>query len=124
MKLLLDNTRIVGTATDDYVGPMEFITAPDGFDVNRMADYQVIDGVLTVIVPASVTMRQARLQLLAIGKLAEVDTAVATMGQDAQIAWDYSSIVERNHALIAPMQQLLGYTDAQMDELFIAASKL
>jgi len=124
MKLLLKNNIIAGTATDEYTGPMEYITAPADFDINRIADYQVIEGVLTVIVPASVTMRQARLQLLAIGKLAEVDTAVATMGQDAQIAWDYSSVVERNHALIAPMQALLGYTEAQMDELFIAAAKL
>lgn len=78
----------------------------------------------TVVVPQSVTMRQARLQLLAIGKLTDVETAVAGMGAEAQIAWDYSSMVERDHALVVPMQQLLGYTDAQMDELFIAAAKL
>ena len=124
MKLLLNNNVIAGTATDEYTGPMEYITAPADFDINRMADYQVIDGVLTVIVPQSVTMRQARLQLLSIGKLADVDAAVATMGTEAQIAWDYSIVVERNHALIAPMQALLGYTEAQMDELFISAAKL
>jgi len=78
----------------------------------------------TVVVPQSVTMRQARLQLLAIDKLTDVETAVAGMGAEAQIAWDYSSMVERDHALVVPVQQLLGYTDAQMDELFIAAAKL
>lgn len=78
----------------------------------------------TVVVPQSVTMRQARLQLLAIGKLTDVETAVAGMGAEAQIAWDYSSMVGRNHALVAPMQALLGYTEAQMDELFIAAAAL
>lgn len=84
----------------------------------------IADQSLTITTPPSVTIRQARLQLLAIGRLAEVDAAVSQMGTEAQIVWDYSSVVERNHALITPMQQLLGYTDAQMDELFIAASKL
>lgn len=124
MKLLLKNNVIAGTATDEYTGPMEYITTPDDFDINRMADYQVIDGVLTVIVPASVTMRQARLQLLAIGKLAEVETAITSMSDAAKITWEFSSVVERNNPLVATMQALLGFSDAQMDELFISAAKL
>ena len=78
----------------------------------------------TVVVPQSVTLRQARLQLLAIGKLGDVETAIATMGDASKITWEFSSMVERNHPLVAPMQTLLGYTDTQMDDLFVAASQL
>lgn len=43
MKLLIQNTRIVATATDDYDGPEAFMQAPADFDVTRMGDY-VHDG--------------------------------------------------------------------------------
>ena len=124
MKLLLKNNVIAGTATDEYTGPMEYITAPADFDINRMADYQVIDGVLTVIVSQSVTMRQARLQLLAIGKLAEVDAAVAGMGTAAQIEWEYATEVQRSNQLVMGIQALLQWTDEQLDTYFREAAKL
>ena len=31
MKLIIQNNRIAGTATEDYTGPDEFITAPEDF---------------------------------------------------------------------------------------------
>jgi len=43
MKLIIQNTRIVATATDDYDGPEAFMQAPADFDVTRMGDY-VHDG--------------------------------------------------------------------------------
>lgn len=43
MKLIIQNTRIVATATDDYDGPEAFMQAPADFDVTRMGDY-VYDG--------------------------------------------------------------------------------
>ena len=50
MKLIIQNTRIAATATDDYTGPDEFIAAPPDFDVNRMGEYVYVyaDGVLTI----------------------------------------------------------------------------
>ena len=48
MKLIIQNNRIAATATDDYTGPDEFITAPDDFDVARMGEYVYADGVLTI----------------------------------------------------------------------------
>jgi len=72
----------------------------------------------------SVTMRQARLQLLAIGKLADIEAAIASMGDAAKITWEFSSVVERNNPLVAPMQALFGWADEQMDTLFLEASLL
>lgn len=48
MKLLIQNNRIAATATDDYTGPETYITAPDGFDLDRMGEYQVTPGALVI----------------------------------------------------------------------------
>lgn len=79
-------------------------------------------------VPISVTMRQARLALLGAGLLASVDSAIAAMPspqkEAAQIEWEYSAEVHRNKALVQSLGPALGLTDAQIDTLFINASKL
>ena len=46
MKLLIQQNRVVATATDDYEGPEQFIAAPEGFDESRMSDYRFEDGQL------------------------------------------------------------------------------
>lgn len=80
------------------------------------------------VVPASVTMRQARLALLQAGKLSAVDAAIAALADpqksEAQIEWQYASSVERGSSLVATLGPALGMTDADMDALFIMASAL
>ena len=55
MKLIIQNNRIAATATDDYTGPDEFITAPPDFDAARMGEYVYQDGVLTIHPDSRVT---------------------------------------------------------------------
>jgi len=74
--------------------------------------------------PQSVTMRQARLQLLALDKLAIVDAAVPTIGPAAQVEWEYASMVERSNPLIPAIQTLLGWTEDDLNTYFIEAAKL
>lgn len=78
--------------------------------------------------PASVTMRQARLALLAHGNLATVNNAIAAMtgasGDAARITWEFSSAVERNHPLVAQIGTLLSMNSAALDALFIEAAAL
>lgn len=73
-------------------------------------------------VPGSVTMRQARLALLAADLLDDVEAAVAAAGRAAQIEWEYAQEVQRGHPLIAAVQQAQGLSDAQIDALFVAAA--
>ena len=47
MKLIIQSNRIAATATDDYTGPDEFITAPPDFDVERMGEYVYAEGAVT-----------------------------------------------------------------------------
>ena len=75
-------------------------------------------------IPQSVTMRQARLALLAAGLLSTVETAIAGVGPAAKIEWDYATEVQRGSGLVPAMATALGLTDAQIDALFVTASTL
>lgn len=79
--------------------------------------------------PNSVTMRQARLALLNIGKLNDVDAALSSISDEyerlsSQIEWEYATVVERNAPLVLSLTTTLGMTETQMDELFRSAALL
>jgi hypothetical protein len=80
------------------------------------------------VVPMEVTMRQARLALLAASKLEAVAAAIASLPspqrEQAQIEWDYSSAVRRDRALVHLLAPALGLDAAAVDQLFIAAGRL
>lgn len=128
MKLIIQSNRIAATATDDYTGPDDHITAPADFDPARMADYAVHDGTLALSVPQKVTMRQARLALLGAGLLDDVDAAIAALPspqkEAAKIEWEYSQEVQRHNGFVSVLAPALGMTDEQTDALFMEAAKL
>lgn len=89
----------------------------------------VVDAVPAALpVPQVVTMRQARLALLAAGKLAAVSAAITGLPspqkEEAQIEWEYSQAIERNRPFVLLLGPALGLSDAQLDTLFIAAAAL
>lgn len=128
MKLIISNQRIVGTATDDYSGPNEFVIAPPDFDESLLAKYLVEDGVLVFAVPTSITARQARLILLARGLLAKVPLAIAQLPspqkEAAQIEWEYATDFERSSPLLMGLGAALGWPPETLDEMFIEGAKL
>ena len=80
-------------------------------------------------IPQSVTMRQARLALLDIGLLDDVDAAIAAIPDPvqrkaAEIEWEYATTVVRDSSWVQTLGASLNLTSAQIDELFIAAAKL
>ena len=79
-------------------------------------------------VPASVTMRQARLALLGAGLLASVDAAIDSLPspqkEAARIEWEYASEVQRSSGIVPMMGAALGLDDAALDALFIEAAAL
>lgn len=79
-------------------------------------------------IPAVVTMRQARLALLAAGHLDAVEHAFDSMPADvrraAQIEWEYAGHVERASAFTQQMAAMLNLDEAALDALFLAASQL
>lgn len=119
-------------------------SVPEFFGTCSDAAFTMIDGVIDVLnqqdfenmrademrarIPQSITMRQARLSLLASGMLTTVNSAIARMsgaaGEAARIEWEYAHEVRRNAGLMESMGVLLGLSSAQLDDLFVAASRL
>lgn len=77
-----------------------------------------------VVVPEVVSMRQARLALLAAGLLDDVEAAIAAAPQGARIEWEYATEVRRDYGLVLTLAPALGLTDRQLDDLFVAAASL
>lgn len=75
-------------------------------------------------IPTIVTMRQARLALLASGLLPTVNAAVAAADDATKITWEFSSEVQRSNPLIATLAAALMLTEEQLDDLFTLAASL
>ncbi len=79
-------------------------------------------------VPASVTMRQARLALLGVDKLAAVEVAIESLPEPdkthARIWWEYSGTVERANPLVNAIGGAVGLDAEALDALFTAAQSL
>lgn len=76
-------------------------------------------------VPSSITMRQARLQLLAQNLLTTVDTAIQTGTDEAlKIEWEYATEIKRDYPSLISLFTALNKTEAEIDDLFILAATL
>ena len=79
-------------------------------------------------IPQAVTMRQARLALLAAGKYAGVDAAIESLAspqrEAARIEWDYARDVERNSPIVSLMGVALELDNDALDALFVTAAAL
>lgn len=101
------------------------------FDTQAEKDYAIaadLEAKRLASVPASVTMRQARLALRSAGLLESINATLASLPspqkEDAEIEWEYSQEVQRHNGFIPVVAAALGMTDKQIDDLFIAASLL
>lgn len=117
-------TNPMNLFSKDYAS--RFIRCPIEVNTGWLYDGELFTAPPTppAVIPQTVTMRQARLALHNAGYLATVNAAISSAGAEAMIEWEYSSIVDRNKALVAQMQVVLGLTDTEIDELFVTASQL
>lgn len=81
-----------------------------------------------VVIPSAVTMRQARLALLQAGLLDDIETAINSLPspqkEAARIEWEYSQEVQRHNSFVSVLAPGLGLTELDLDQMFVAASKL
>ena len=79
-------------------------------------------------VPASVTMRQARLALYAAGLLSQVEAAIEALPEPnrtvARIEWDYASEVHRASEFVTLLGAELELDKQSLDDLFLKAREL
>lgn len=113
------------------------VNAPDmlaiaSFDTSLLGS-SYADGVFTPppppsLVPAKITMRQARLVLFTAGLLNSVNTAINALPSPAKdkalIEWEYSNDVVRHNGFVSTLGPALGLTEEQIDALFIAGAAL
>jgi hypothetical protein len=74
-------------------------------------------------VPLSVTPYQARLALNAAGLRDAAEAAVAAAPRDIRDAWEYAISIERYSPFVAEIGAALGLSDAEIDQLFVAAGQ-
>jgi hypothetical protein len=116
-------------APSDWMGRTE--QAPPEFDPKTQGAF-FVDGAWQVItaaapqapVPTSITMRQARLALLQAGLLTTVNAGVSSMGQAAQIEWEFAATVDRTSTLVGTLAAALGLNSAAIDALFLVSAGL
>jgi hypothetical protein len=75
-------------------------------------------------VPEVITPRQARLMLLQMGMLSQVEAMIAQQDEATKIAWEYSTEFKRNHPLLLALAGNLGMDPAALDDFFRGASAL
>jgi hypothetical protein len=75
-------------------------------------------------VPKKITPRQCRLVLMSQGLLATVEQAIAGMDEATRITWEYALEFRRDDPLLNALGKNMNLTDEQIDQFFIAASKL
>ena len=83
----------------------------------------VVDPFLARGVPRTVSMRQAEQALHAAGLLEQVEAVIAAADRSAQIDWKRATEINRDWPLLLQLQPVLGWTDQQIDDLFIDANK-
>lgn len=112
------NKRVVVDGVEMEVSEAEL-------SVDELADVEAMQYVAPPVqVPQVITIRQAKLALLAAGLLDDVDAAVAAADRATQIEWEYATEVRRDWPTLTAVQAVAGLTDEQVDGLFITAAAL
>ena len=111
-------------------GLQDALAAAGGNDALLWMDsdsIKVLDAPI-VIVPAEVSMRQARLALHGAGLLPGVSTAIAALPEptktQASIEWEYSTAVRRDSPLVQTLGTSLNLDATSLDDLFVAAAAI
>lgn len=81
-----------------------------------------------IVIPQLVTMKQARMCFIIRDLFDQVDSAISALtgkdGKLARVQWEYSTTVDRDSLLVIQITTQLGFTSAQLDELFTFAATL
>lgn len=81
------------------------------------------------MVPFSITKRQCRQQMILMGVIDQVQTAINSIEDPVtraltQSFWDDSTVYERYHPQMISLSEAIGFSEQDLDNAFIAASKL
>lgn len=104
------------------------VDGPDDVGPDEYYSETPIEIIPAVVVPASVTMRQARLALHAAGLLGQVEAAIEALPElnrtEVRIEWDYASEVHRASKFVTLLGAALELDKQSLDDLFLKAREL
>lgn len=72
----------------------------------------------------SISMRQARLILYRYNLLDTINNVVNSLGEEAKLTWEYSSVVEVNNPLVNTVCLQAGMTEEQIETMFREANEI
>lgn len=75
-------------------------------------------------VPTAVAPLQARIALLKISKLAQVEAIIAQADETTKLAWEYATEFTRQSPIVLGLAGAIGLDSDALDQLFIEASKI
>ena len=109
--------------TDEEAETYSDLTLVSQEEIEELGD------VVKILIPESITKRQAKQQLLLDGKLNQVQEVIDSIVDEtermmAQLYWEDSTEFERSHPTLVELGTALGLTEAELDMMFINASKL
>ena len=116
----------------DYLGKIKdehTLLVPNQFDKwdeiskNWIEDIELKKEYEKSLIPKTITLRQARLYLLSIGLLDDLENIIS-QNRAYQIEWEYANQIERESPLVKILSQALELNDERIDEMFTEASKL
>lgn len=128
-----DKTAIKATLTsNNYLGgiqgPVEIvvpaISGNKEYDDIIARNLTVKNYVAPVIIPDGVSPLQARKALRQAGVYDTFKTMMDVADEETQEEWEYCTVVLRTNPLIAQFGTALGFTEKQLDDLFILAATL
>ena len=124
-----DSYRVTPSTPRRVFGGQPTVFYTFGAEADFLLALETADLTPPTPVPHSVTRRQARHALLLAGLLSQVQPAIdaipdPTMRAIVQIEWDDSNEFDRYRPALIGLATALGMTSAQLDQLFITASKL
>lgn len=75
------------------------------------------------LIPKTITLRQARLYLLSINLLDDLENIIS-QNRAYQIEWEYANQIERESPLVKILGQTLNLDDTAIDNMFTEASQI
>ena len=116
----------------DYLGKIKdehTLLIPKQFDKwdeiskNWIEDIELKKEYEKSLIPKTITLRQARLYLLSIGLLDDLENII-NQNRAYQIEWEYANQIERESPLVKILGQTLNLDDTAIDNMFMEASKI
>ena len=134
-KILQDNKILSfgklekGTVLSTIINPF-FITKKEYEDIEAEEIARIkAEEVFEEPIPNSLTSRQLRMQLVLMGvDLSIIDSVIDSLPEPqkslAKINWEYAGTFERDNGMLKEMIPLLGFSEEQINKIFINGSKL